>query len=204
MAIGGRRWGRAMGRGARGGRGATVLRKGNSATPSRPSLPGRHAISTPRAPLGPAATKCAGSADACVRACPLPPPSSLSVCLSHQGTYLCCGVASLSRRRLRRGSLLLLARVRSLSLLLTGRGGARFCRKGQRWEIYLGADAGRLPAAAPEKGRNSSVRSPKSKKTLKKTLKIPMHAAISIRRNPNAPRGAPLRPRSGCGRSCQS
>ena len=95
MAIGGRRWGRAMGRGARGGRGATVLRKGNSATPSRPSLPGRHAISTPRAPLGPAATKCAGSADACVRACPLPPPSSLSVCLSHQGTYLCCGVASL-------------------------------------------------------------------------------------------------------------
>ena len=101
MAIGGRRWGRAMGRGAGKGRGATVLRKGNSATPSRPSLPGRHAISTPRAPLGPAATKCAGSADACVRACPLPPPSSLSVCLSHQGTYLCCGVASLSRSRLR-------------------------------------------------------------------------------------------------------
>ena len=129
MAIGGRRWGRAMGRGAGKGRGATVLRKGNSATPSRPSLPGRHAISTPRAPLGPAATKCAGSADACVRACPLPPPSSLSVCLSHQGTYLCCGVASLSRRRLRRGSQLLLARVRSLSLLLTGRGGARFVEK---------------------------------------------------------------------------
>ena len=173
MAIGGRRWGRAMGRGARGGRGATVLRKGNSATPSRPSLPGRHAISTPRAPLGPAATKCAGSADACVRACPLPPPSSLSVCLSHQGTYLCCGVASLSRRRLRRGSLLLLARVRSLSPP-DGSGGGSVCRKGQRWEIYLGADAGRLPAAAPEKGRNSSVRSPKSKKTLKKTLKIPI------------------------------
>ena len=90
-----------------------------------------------------------------------------------------------------------------------GSGGGLGCRKGQRWEIYLGADAGRLPAAAPEKGRNSSVRSPKSKKTLKNgnlsLFPIPMHAAISIiRRNPNAPRGAPLRPRSGCGRSCQS
>ena len=163
MAIGGRRWGRAMGRGARGGRGATVLRKGNSATPSRPSLPGRHANSTPRAPLGPAATKCAGSADACVRACPLPPPSSLSVCLSHQGTYLCCGVASLPSPP---ASWLPVAACScSLSLsLLTGRGGGLAGRKGQRWEIYLGADAGRLPAAAPEKGRNSSVRSPKSKR----------------------------------------
>ena len=137
MAIGGRRWGRAMGRGAGKGRGATVLRKGNSATPSRPSLPGRHAISTPRAPLGPAATKCAGSADACVRACPLPPPSSLSVCLSHQGTYLCCGVASLSRSRLRPW-LPVAACSCSLSLLLTGRGGARLSKRTEMGNLLGG------------------------------------------------------------------
>ena len=198
-----------MGRGAGKGRGATVLRKGNSATPSRPSLPGRHAISTPRAPLGPAATKCAGSADACVRACPLPPPSSLSVCLSHQGTYLCCGVASLSRRRLRRGSLLLLARVRSLSL--SGRGGARLSKRTEMGNL-LGGGCRSTAGGGSRKGEKFECMIPQIEKDTEKDTEkwkslsspIPMHAAISIRRNPIAPRGAPLRPRSGCGRSCQS
>ena len=91
-------------------------------------------------------------------------------------------------------------------------GGARWSKRTEMGNL-LGGGCRSTAGGGSRKGEKFECTIPQIEKDTEKDTEngnlslfpIPMHAAISIiRRNPNAPRGAPLRPRSGCGRSCQS